>query len=188
MKHRRYLSALAACTALILFWGCEKDDICPEGTAWTPDAQMAFYYYDLSGVPREYPQEGLRFYGLNGTERMEQIDLAQAAKTIALPVDFEAEQTRWLIEKDNPDYDPNAEPSLEPAVLTDTITLRYTPELQFISKACGFRFIFQGVTVECTTNDIILEIGKDIEESPADGVLFNSRQVTAKLYFKTTEE
>ena len=175
MTHRRTFPRLWLLTASILLLttgGCERDDICPEGTLTTPRAKVLFYAFDDAGQAEEYPQTGLHFYGLQGTERLSEIGLSEGAKEISLPVDFEAEESRYLIER-------------EVTGQTDTLTLRYTPRLDFLSKACGFRFVFSGVTVECTTDGPVLEYVKDIETPPAEGELFNSAQTAVTLYFRT---
>ena len=72
MTHRRTFPRpwlLAASLLLLMTGGCEKDDICPEGTLTTPRAKVLFYAFDDAGQAEEYSQTGLHFYGLQGTER-----------------------------------------------------------------------------------------------------------------------
>ena len=175
MTHRRTFPRpwlLAASLLLLMTGGCEKDDICPEGTLSTPRAKVLFYAFDDAGQAEEYPQTGLHFYGLQGTERLSEIGLSEGAKEISLPVDFEAEESRYLIEREGTGQ-------------TDTLTLRYTPKLDFLSKACGFRFVFSGVTVECTTEGPILEYVKDIEQH---SVLVNEHELLLRAIYDGDSE
>lgn len=44
MKYAKTLYIpLWRCTAALMFWACEKDDICPENSPKTPDARVEFY-------------------------------------------------------------------------------------------------------------------------------------------------
>lgn len=172
MKYRKFFSCSLVIAAGLLAWGCEKDDICPENSPKTPTARILFVQNN-QGLTEKYEQTGLHFYGLEGKVRKEEISLNERDTLIALPIDFESTRSRYLIEKEG---------------RTDTLTLDYTPELQFVSKACGFRFTFSQVTVECTLEGPVLEMVPDIESSPANGELYDYRQVTAKLYFNAEEE
>lgn len=163
----RRSTALIALTVAAL-WGCERDDICPENTAGTPAARVEFRTYDAAGEAVEYAPQGVHFYGLRGKERLEELTGAEGATWVQLPVDFEAETSRYLIEQSG---------------RTDTLTLRYTPELEFISKACGFRFVFSGVSALCTLEGPVLDFTDDLQTPPADGRLFDSRQRVATIYF-----
>lgn len=168
MNDRLCLRRLTAVLAALTLWGCERDDICPENTAGTPAARVEFRTYDAAGEAVEYAPQGVRFYGLRGKERLAELTGGDGATWLQLPVDFEAETSRYLIEQ---------------AGRTDTLTLHYTPELEFISKACGFRFVFSGMTALCTAAGPVLSFTDDLQTPPADGRLFDSRQTVATLYF-----
>lgn len=172
MRYKKLFSCSLIVAAVLFVWGCEKDDICPEGSPKTPTARILFVKNN-QGLTEKYEQTGLHFYGLEGKIRKEEINLNERDTLIALPIDFESSRSRYLIEKEGQ---------------TDTLTLNYTPELEFVSKACGFRFTFFQVTVDCTLEGPVLEMVPDIESSPADGELYDYRQVTAKLYFNAEEE
>ena len=169
MKYAKtlYIPVMAV-TAALMFWACEKDDICPENSPKTPDARVEFYVM-TDGRPEESKRTALNVFGLEGKERKEAIKILGSGEYVNLPVNFEAGQSRYLFEE---------------GTLTDTLTLSYEPEMTFVSKACGYRFTFRNVTVSCTTGGPVESFSGDIEEQPADGHLFNTVQVTAKLVFK----
>ena len=55
MTHRRTFPRpwlLAASLLLLMTGGCEKDDICPEGTLTTPRAKVLFYAFDDADKPK----------------------------------------------------------------------------------------------------------------------------------------
>lgn len=157
-------------SAGVLSAACERDDICPENTAGTPAAQVVFRTYDPAGEPIEYTPQGVHFYGLRGNERLEEISYSEGSASLQLFVDFESETTRYLIEQ---------------AGKSDTLTFHYEPELEFISKACGFRFVFSAMTARCTSEGPVSHFTADIEDAPAEGRLFDSRQTVATIYFST---
>ncbi len=169
MKYAKtlYIPVMAV-TAALMFWACEKDDICPENSPKTPDARVEFYVM-TDGRPEESKRTALNVFGLDGKERKEAIKILGSGEYVNLPVNFETGQSRYLFEE---------------GTLTDTLTLSYEPEMSFVSKACGYRFTFLNVTVSCTTDGPVESFSGDIEEQPADGHLFNTAQVTAKLVFK----
>lgn len=173
MKYTRtaLLATVASAACAVVFWACEKDDICPQNSPKTPDARIEFYI-TTNGRPEESPRSSLSVFGLEGKERKEAIVLKGGDEYVELPVNFETGQSRYLFEE---------------GTLTDTLTLSYEPELSFVSKACGYRFTFRNVTVSCTTEGAVESISKDIEEEPANGYLFNSAQVTARLFFKNDD-
>lgn len=173
MKYAKtlYIPAMAI-TAALVFWACEKDDICPENSPKTPDARIEFYI-TTDGRPEESPRSSLSVFGLEGKERKEAIALKGNGEYAELPVNFEAGQSRYLFEE---------------GTLTDTLTLSYEPEMSFVSKACGYRFTFRNVTVSCTADGPVESFSGDIEEQPAGGHLFNTAQVTAKLVFKNNTQ
>lgn len=173
MKYAKtlYIPVMAV-TAALVFWACEKDDICPENSPKTPDARIEFYVI-TDGRPEESKRTNLNVFGLEGKERKEAIKILGNGEYVNLPVNFETGQSRYLFEE---------------GTLTDTLTLSYEPEMSFVSKACGYRFTFRNVTVSCTTDGPVESFSGDIEEQPADGYLFNSAQVTAKLVFKNNTQ
>lgn len=166
MKRKITYFALSLLICMSLF-SCEKDDICPSTTAKTPSAHVLFYKMD-NGRAVETTIGDVKFYGLRGKMALEEISPEADLKSISLPVDFEQEQSRYLMTN-----------SLG---LTDTLTLNYSPKLTFISKACGYRFTFENTTVNSTQEHLIEAISKDIEVPPANGYLFNSKQTCAILY------
>lgn len=146
---------------------CERDDICPQNTLKTPTAHILFFNSN-GGRPIETTIGNIKFHGLEGKTPLAEISPESDLKSIRLPLDFENEQSRFLMINTNSQ--------------TDTLTIKYSPKLTFISKACGYRFTFENTTVDCTQDHLIEAISKDIEAEPANGYLFNPNQTCAILY------
>lgn len=130
---------------LLIVWSCERDDICSENTVTTP--RLVIDFYDIANPDEEKPVTRLRVIGLDGEGTpVDTLSLENGPdpRQIKLPLRFQEADTltitRYLLERnsdlasdDNPDTNSN----------TDMIEIRYTPEFVYVSRACGFKSIFQ---------------------------------------------
>lgn len=162
-KSKKIKNAGALILSLILITtiqNCERDDICAEGTATTPRLLVEFYDInnpdDLKSVSR------LTVYGEglvtdeNGmeteptTENTEGTLLFNENSTaVELPllVGLEGEITtsRFILEKDTNlrlDEDTTTQSDV------DIIEIKYTTEFIYVSRACGYKSIFNNLDID----------------------------------------
>ena len=125
--------------------GCERDDICAESTPTTPHLIIRFYNID------EQDQTKLvRMLTVNGIDDqgnpMEEIVSSTSTDSIVLPLQFQNEgivaKTRFVLKKDS-DFDEDSKPETNSNI--DTIEVSYTPEFIYVSRACGYKSIFNNL-------------------------------------------
>lgn len=127
----------------LVIWSCERDDICAEATATTPNLIIRFYdinNQDEFKSVRQLTVRGLDDSGVPGNE----INIPSVSPdSIALPLRFSDEGietiTRFQLEKDS-DFATNGNDENDSNI--DIIEVRYTPEFVYVSRACGFKSIF----------------------------------------------
>ena len=146
MKQYKTIIFAAFTIILLSLWSCERDDICAEDTPTTPRLIVEFFDStspdDLLNVPNfTVYGEGLV------TDPTESSDATlvfnSSVNTIELPLfidDDDVETTsRFIMEMDTNlrlDDDASTESNI------DIIEITYTPEFVFVSRACGFKSIF----------------------------------------------
>jgi len=128
---------------------CERDDICAETTSTTPRLLIEFYDAlstdDLKNVPR------LTVYGedlvTNPTADSDATILYNVnANAVELPLLIGIENTetttRFVFEKDsNLRIDDNGDSNI------DIIEITYTSEFLYVSRACGYKSIYNELNV-----------------------------------------
>lgn len=141
----KYITALI----LLLSISCERDDICTEGTPTTPRLLVEFFDIleqdVLKNVPRlsvyadgNLPEDPNTNFVINNSN----------ANAIALPLlvgnEGETTTTRFALEMDTNlrlDNNPNTNSNV------DIIEINYTPNFEFVSRACGFKSVFNNLTI-----------------------------------------
>ena len=110
------------------FTGCEKDDICDANTSTTPRLIVTFYDFANPTVLKNVTD--LNVTGANETVAL---DVFDAVHTIELPLKTTEDFTKYT-------FTLNAS---DPAnTVTDALQLNYSMEDIFVSRACGFKSIF----------------------------------------------
>lgn len=112
------------------FWGCEKDDICTEGTPTTPSVVIEFY--DAANPTNLKNVTNLKILA-PGYADMEKIT---GVSTIKLPLKTNDITTSFEFIQNG--YDDDATNDNK-----DVLTFNYSKEDIFISRACGFKTVFQ---------------------------------------------
>jgi len=128
---------------LLLIISCEKDDICTTPNADTSHLVIRFYDYLNPDTPKEVTD--LLIVGVDNT-------LSYGAEStrdsIAIPLRFLENNTSFRLIKDYA-IDDNGTPTDSSDDFAtgneDVIVLNYDNEELFISKACGFKNIFNNV-------------------------------------------
>ncbi|MEM5564924.1 DUF6452 family protein [Psychroserpens sp. AS72] len=133
----------------ITFLGCERDDICSEATSTTPHLIIRFYDIDNPNNLKQVRQ--LEIVGLDENDMPLSEDILSRTETdsINLPLNFQDQDvittTRFQLEK-NADYsddvDSDGEQDLTTSSNPDIISITYTPEFIYVSRACGYKSIF----------------------------------------------
>ncbi|MBT8254144.1 MAG: hypothetical protein HKN00_05605 [Flavobacteriaceae bacterium] len=122
---------------VFLFNGCEKDDICAEATPTTP--QLIIRFYDVASPEDLKSVTGLFAYALEDDGSIVPIDgLAQNnTDSIAIPLRTDRTSTRFVLHKDFA-IDNNGMLLGNP----ETITVNYTTDDVYVSRACGYKTVF----------------------------------------------
>jgi hypothetical protein len=155
LKQQYKYKILLIVLILIGTWSCERDDICAIDTPTTP--HIIIRLYDLNDpeelkVARELTVRGLDDAG-NDLE-----DIAiESSDSITLPLRTinEPITSRFALEKDT-DFRLDEDVTTESNI--DIITVTYTPEYIYVSRACGYKSIFTNlsISVEPDGNNWIL--------------------------------
>lgn len=138
-----------------ILWNCERDDICAEATPTTP--RLIIQFNDIADFEASKTVRQLTVIGLDN-EGNEVNTLISRANTneIALPLRIGTEgisnTTRYKLIKDA-DFDTDNNPATNSN--TDIITITYIPEFVFVSRACGFKSIFNALGINSENDDEI---------------------------------
>ncbi|MBR9914484.1 MAG: hypothetical protein GYB32_06595 [Algicola sp.] len=142
----KQLIASLVCLASItlIAFSCERDDICPEDVSTTP--HLIIRFYDIENQNEFKSVRQLKITGIDedGTI-LPEIPVNQTnPDSIVLPLRFQEEATftttRFQLEKDS-DFAENENPNNDSNI--DIITVTYTPEFIYVSRACGYKSIFE---------------------------------------------
>lgn len=119
-------------SSVLILAGCERDDICAESTPITP--LLVIEFFDADNPSEEKIPTDL-FIAEEGAP----IGLTFNAATISIPLRTDTNQTRFdfIINAGSEDGD-------DPENI-DRLIFNYLPQEEFVSKACGFRVIYQAI-------------------------------------------
>ena len=156
LKRIPLIFSLVILTAIIA-WSCERDDICAEATPTTP--QLIIRFYDIDNQDNTKQVRQLEIDGLDDDGMSMGTILSRTnTDSIVLPLRFAEEgievSTRFQLEKDA-DFAENENPDNDSNI--DIIEVTYTPEFIYVSRACGYKSIFNFEA----TGGIIREIDAD---------------------------
>jgi hypothetical protein len=139
----------------IISWSCERDDICAEATPTTPHLIIRFYDIDNPDNVKQVRQLEVTGLDESGLPLSETILSRSNTDSINLPLNFQGEvagtTTTFQFVKDA-DFADNTEDANEPN--TDIITIRYTPEFVYVSRACGYKSTFVLDDIEPITREL----------------------------------
>lgn len=123
------------------FSGCEKDDICDPDTPTTP--RLVIQFYDINNPTVEKSVTNLKVIGEGMTEGIIFEPLASGeskylsnAKSISIPLKTNDIKTTYS-------FILNSGSSNPLFVNTDKITFNYTTIDEYVSRACGFKTVFE---------------------------------------------
>ncbi|RZJ31900.1 MAG: hypothetical protein EOO48_00720 [Flavobacterium sp.] len=142
--------------AVALFaWNCEKDDICDEATSTTP--RLILHFYDAANPTTEKNVTNLSVTAVGSTND----PLTFNGKSqIELPLKTTDDATSYslILNSTSPTLDNE-----------DLLTFNYARSEVFVSRACGYKVVFQLDPTTPFVHD---------DPTPADGLWMQSVQVT----------
>lgn len=153
---------IALLLLITAFYSCERDDICPASTPTTPHLYIKFF--DVAEPDETKKITNLLIQGLdNDNNGLELYQLVSSADSIALPlrtIDNDDDPlngitTKFRLHK-NYVYninDPDDETDDTISGNEDIISIKYTTEDVYISRACGYKTIFVNVEMELEPDD-----------------------------------
>jgi hypothetical protein len=118
----------------VSFWNCEKDDICAEGTPVTPRVIIEFFDATNPTTPKNVTNLGIiatgftEGFAFNGTNKIE------------VPLRTNVDTTELDFVLNGSDNDPANDETI-------TLTFNYERSNVFISRACGYKTIFNLIDV-----------------------------------------
>lgn len=115
----------------VLFVSCERDDICAESTPTTPLLIIRFY-------DAENPTEFKAASDLVVAEVGASIGLVFTGDSIAIPLRTEVDVTSYRFT-----INANADIDAENPPNEDLINFEYSRSEEYVSKACGFRTLYE---------------------------------------------
>ncbi|MFI8380305.1 DUF6452 family protein [Leeuwenhoekiella sp. NPDC079379] len=121
---------------LLLSLSCERDDICATSTPTTP--QLTIGFFDSDNVNEAKPLN-ITIYKQDRSDSI----VYTGASTIQIPLRTDTTATVLVFVKN-----PNNLVAAEDPNNADTVTFTYVPQETFISRACGYRVVFNNLTIQ----------------------------------------
>lgn len=121
--------------ALVVFittiTSCERDDFC---TSNNPTPHLVLRFYDVNDNSLRKNVDSLYVWA----QGKDSIYKNQTIDSITLPLNTTTNETVYHLSQGT--------------LNTGTLTVKYTPELDFVSRSCGFRYTFKDVTLTNNSN------------------------------------
>ena len=117
---------------ILLLQGCQKDDICPEGTITTP--LLIIEFLDEEDITRLKAAQNLRVQATG----MEEVLLGPiTTNSISIPLRTNGNTTEYSFTINSGSDREN----------TDVVSFSYDSNPQYINRACGYRAVFNNIEV-----------------------------------------
>ena len=119
---------------LFLFlWGCEPDDICSDSTQTT--SRLVIEFYDIENLTDTKTVPGLYALGLdsNGNEVTIYGETVNSTSRIALPLNGNQNNSTFILYKNYNEVNGVIEGN------ADVISVNYTTQAVYVSRACGYK-------------------------------------------------
>ena len=153
---------IAILLLITAFYSCERDDICPESTPTTPHLVIKFYNIDEQSEIKAISNLRIQAIVDEGLEEYQAAETIDSMITIPLRMiddDNDPDNgitTKFVLHKnyfyndnDTPDDDTDDFEEGNP----DIIAITYFTEEVYVSRACGYKTIFQDVKVISETDE-----------------------------------
>jgi hypothetical protein len=134
-------------TLIISYCSCERDDICPESTPTTPS--VIIDVFDFSNQENRKNIFDLVVAGVDNEDILSGYAFVSSSNLV-LPLKTTDNTTQYRLIKeasvnDNGTPDDPTDDFIDGNY--DTITINYSRENVFVSRACGYKTIFKNVTL-----------------------------------------
>ncbi len=122
---------------------CERDDICAATTQTT--ARLIIEAVDEDTPTESLNIQGLRIQGVGNDAPLilDGLQEVSTTSTLALPLRTDVDSTMYVLHLMYTEGVNGMPPGGNP----DTITVRYTREDRFVSRACGFSTIYNTISI-----------------------------------------
>ncbi|HLV13687.1 MAG TPA: DUF6452 family protein [Xanthomarina sp.] len=126
------------------FFSCEKDDICSATTETTPRMHVVFYDNNLpsDNSPKNVSKLRITGVGHPDSKVLTGFDGSKNASEVYLPLKTTENSTQYVLHQGY-GLDANENVLGNP----DTITVSYIRKDVFVSRACGYKTIFENVVI-----------------------------------------
>ena len=126
---------------------CEKDDICPGDSSTTARLYINFY----SSTNPENPKNVFKFrvQGIGNDQVLADYNAVTSNK-VYLPLKTTENQTQFRLHNDYAVNNNGTPEDTSDDYITgkeDIITISYNTKLEYVSKACGYKTVFENVTI-----------------------------------------
>ena len=134
-------------TLIISYYSCERDDICPESTPTTPS--VIIDVFDFTNQESKKNIFNLVIAGVDNDDILPGYSFVSSSNLV-LPLKTTENSTRYTLIKeasvnDNGTPDDPTDDFIDGNY--DTITLNYSRENVYVSRACGYKTIYKNVTL-----------------------------------------
>ncbi len=133
---KKYIFLLFIC--FIGISSCEKDDFCVQNPV-TPNLVLRFYDKDDTSQLKSVQRLSLIAQG-----KTDSLFTNQTTDSIAIPLNSLATETIYTLKMNDTD-------NLAINNKIATLTIKYDPEDDYVSRSCGYRVIFKDVNLEYTS-------------------------------------
>lgn len=134
-------------TLIISYYSCERDDICPESTPTTPS--LIIDVFDFNNQDNRKNIFDLVIIGVDNPDILPGYNFV-SSNNLILPLKTTDNTTQYRLVKEasinnNGTPDDSTDDFIDGNY--DTITINYSRREVFVSRACGFKTIFENVTI-----------------------------------------
>jgi len=131
---------------VIGYYSCERDDICPGSASTTPS--LIIDVFDFNSQENKKNIFGLLIAGVGRQDILPGYGIVSSNRLV-LPLNTKDSETQYSLIKD-------AVLNEDGTLLSgneDVITINYSVTPIFVSKACGYKYIFENVTIQLDETD-----------------------------------
>jgi hypothetical protein len=114
---------------------CEKDDLCADGTPTTPGLVVEFYKKSDRDSLNAVPNFKYWVPGINDTIPSKD-EAAKSVSRIVLPLRTDQDEVTWALQYNT------VTPSGTKLSNVDLLTIKYTRQNTYVSRACGYKTTF----------------------------------------------
>ena len=133
---------------------CERDDICPEDVSTTP--RLIVEFYDLLNQETIKNVPNLRVQGVGNPDVLSSFTGSTAINKVELPLKTDESSTQYSFIKDYAINDNGTPDDFTDDYETgneDIITINYTIENVYVSRACGYKTIYKAINIQFDVDD-----------------------------------